>query len=210
MTPEQIIEIFIKAAEIDRRLPDTSRPAGLKAQNIGIVHSFEEMAHWPSDELNAIRWAWLDPKKLELTKNDVGLWEVAMELIKLVPDEGKRRALWNWSRSKAGGTTFAKWCRKEGIKVMTGNWRRKSAIDCIANAFVVRSATQHNGKAANANFTTGPQIDDKRSIIKVWRADDARPLACDFDRNLQTFDWAEQMNERRRKRDAKRRKRKAA
>ncbi len=38
MTEEQIKELFIRAAEVDRKLPDTARPAALRAINHGYVH----------------------------------------------------------------------------------------------------------------------------------------------------------------------------
>ncbi|MBM7049711.1 hypothetical protein [Rhizobium lusitanum] len=212
MTEAEITEIFIRAAEVDRKLPNTARPAHLKAVNIGIVHTFGDMSHWHADELHEVRWAWLDPKKLRATTNDVGIWEVAMEMMKLVPDPKKRRALWAWSRAQAGGIAFAKWCREieqPGIQRQTGEWRREAAIECIFRAFA-RKPLQHNEKQEEPDFTNDPEIGDKRSNIEVWRAADAKPMACDFDKNLERFEWADMMNARRRQRDAEKRKRQAA
>ena len=62
-------------------------------------------------------------------------WEAAMEVIKLVPSEKNRRALWAWAISEAGGKAFAKWCRNdEGISRQLGDYRKNGAIKCIARA----------------------------------------------------------------------------
>jgi hypothetical protein len=217
MTEAEITEIFIRAAEVDRKLPNTARPAQLKAMNVGIIHTFAEMAYWPADELHAVNWAWLEPKNLRATTNDVGIWEVAMEMMKLVPDPKKRRALWAWSRAQAGGMSFSKWCReieKPGIQRQAGDWRRQAAIECIFRAFA-RKPLQHNEMDGDADFTNTTEIGDKDVILAsdvptYWRAPDARPMACDFDKGLQSFEWAELQNERRRQRDAEKRKRQVA
>lgn len=50
MTEAEIAELFIRAAEVDRRLPDTARPARLKAMSLPYVHSFEDRRGWePAD-----------------------------------------------------------------------------------------------------------------------------------------------------------------
>ena len=46
MTHEEIAELFIHAAEVDRRLPDTARPARLKAQALPYVHDHVDQAGW--------------------------------------------------------------------------------------------------------------------------------------------------------------------
>jgi hypothetical protein len=178
--------------------------------NMGYVHTFAEMNHWHAEELHAANWSWLDPKNLRATKNDVGLWYAAMELIKLCEDVRKRRSLWNWSIAKAGGRPFAQWCRNvEHIQPMTGDWRRKAGIECIALAFD-RKLLQHNEIDAETDLIKVPEIRDKETTIRVMRLDDAKPMACDFDRTLERFDWAETQNARRRQREAQARKRQAA
>lgn len=205
MTPEQITSVFLRAAEVDRKLPDTSRPARLKAMNMGYVHTFAEMNGWDEKEKHAANWAWLDPENLKATTNDVGIWEAAMELMKLVPDEKKRRALWAWAAAKAGGMPFAKWCRTvEGIQPMAGDWRKKSAIGEITRAFQ-RKPLQNNELDAEQDFTNDPEIEHKKPMIGVWRADDAVPTLCGFDEDLRDFSWAEAQNQRRRERQARKR-----
>lgn len=203
MTEDQIIEIFIKAAEVDAKLPDTARPKGLKAINHGYVHDLADINGWDSADKEALRWEWLDPAKLRNTTNDIGIWYAAMELVKLIPSEAKRRALWAWARAEAGGQPFAKWCKTvEGISRQTGNWRKNSAIECVVLAFS-RKALQHNENGPSEDFTNTPEISDKRDNIRAWLADDAKP-ALSFDESLRDFSWASAQNERRRERERRR------
>jgi hypothetical protein len=204
MNEDQIISVFIKAAEVDRKLPNTARPARFKAMNHGYIHDVADMNGWFADDKHAANWAWLDPEALRNTTNDMGLWNAAMELMKLVPCPKKRRALWAWAASEAGGQSFAKWCRSvEGISRQLGDWRKSSAIKCIFITFS-RNALQHNGKEIEPDFTNQVEKDDKTSNIRVFRHEENLPgLKCD--EGLRDFSWAEAQNERRRQRDAKRR-----
>ena len=199
MTEEQIAELFIRAAEVDRKLPDTARPARLSAMNLGYVHTFTEMNGWFEDEKRAANWAWLDPHHLKATTGDVGLWEAAMEVMKLLSCEKKRRALWAWAKGEAGGQVFAKWCKAEGISRQLGDWRKATAIQCIAAAFS-RKVLQHNENDHEPDFTNQPEIGDKNTTIRVMRPDESKPTACNFDADLSDFSWAEAQNERRRQR----------
>lgn len=207
MNEGEIIELFVKAAEVNRRLPDTGRPAKLKAMNFGYVHSFADMNGWDEDEKRAANWDWLDPAKLKLTTKDIGIWEAALEVIKLVPDPNKRRALWAWAKAEAGGQPFAKWCKKdgngngEGISRQLGDWRRKEAISQISRAFA-RKPLQHNDKCPDEGFTNQPEIGDKSTTIRVLRPDDAKPV-CSFDEDLQDFSWAKAQWERRKARETR-------
>lgn len=204
MNHDQIIELFVRAAQVDRKLPDTARPSRDKAINYGYIHDTADINGWSAEDKHANNWAWLDPKNLRNSTNDMGIWEAALDVMKLVPCVKKRRALWAWSISEAGGQFFAKWCRDvEGITRQLGDWRKNSAIECIARAFD-RKPLQHNENEAEPDFTNTPETDDKRSIIGVWRANDAKPI-CGFDEGLQDFSWAATQNERRRQREARKR-----
>lgn len=200
MTTEEIIELFIKSAAVDRGLPKVGGPARLKAANLGFVYSDEDRKGWDDKEVA--------PTARRLSTNDIGLWEAAMDVIKLVPNVSQRRALWQWASSKSGGKSFAKWCKNvEHILPATGDYRRKRAIHAIAVAFDCSDA-QHSEKVCNEHFTSDLEIGDKEFIIrndvpKAWMAVDARPMACDFDADLQSFDWAAVQNSRRREREAR-------
>lgn len=198
MTHDEIVELLIRACEVDRRLPQTAKPARLKAQSLHYVHDFGDINGWDSDDKAAKRWEWLDPDKLKLTTNDIGIWEVAMEVVKLIPCEKKRRALWAWAKGEAGGQTFAKWCKGEGISRQLGDWRRKAGIECITLAFS-RKMLQHNVFDDEGDLPNTPEIGDKSTTIRVWRPDESKPV-CDFDADLRDFSWADAQNERRRQR----------
>lgn len=203
MNEAQITEIFIRAAEADKKLPNTARPSSLKAMNNGYVHDTADMNGWFAEDKRDANWAWLDPKNLRNTTNDMGIWQAAMEMIKLVTNEKQRRALWAWSRSEAGGKSFAKWCRQEeGISRQLGDWRKSAAIECMLRAFDSKPL-QHNENTPEPDFTNTHQIGDKRDIIGVWRPDESKPV-CGFDADLRDFSWADEQNERRRQREAKR------
>ncbi|MEJ8308587.1 hypothetical protein [Agrobacterium larrymoorei] len=173
--------------------------------NHGYVHDIADINGWDEKtKSEEWRWKWLNPENLRNTTNDMGLWDAALEVIKLVPCEKKRRALWAWAMSEAGGKAFSKWCREEeGISRQAGDWRKNSAIECIGRAFA-RKPLQHNENHDVDHLPNHPEIEDKKSNIGVWRADDARPI-LGFDANLQDFSWSEAQNARRRERHARKR-----
>lgn len=206
MTPEQIAELFIKAAETDRKLPDTGRPKQLKAMSLGYVHTVADMNGWSAEDKHAANWSWLDPEKLRNSRNDIGLWEAAMELIKLVRKPENRRALWAWASSKAGGMSIAKWSRTvENIHPETASRRAKSAIEEIHRKLSSK-AEMHNENRSIDVLPFEPEMGDKSSTIRVWRPEESKPVACGFDAELSDFSWADLQNAKRRERDARRRK----
>lgn len=211
MSRELITELFTRAAEIDAKLPDTARPAQLKAMNLGFIHTRAEMNGWFSEDKHAANWAWLDPRNLRTTTNDIGLWEVSMELMKLVRNIDQRRALWAWARSEAKclcldntrkRIPFRRWCIDvEGILPATGNWRRNAAISSIELTFASKGL-QHNDFAHEPDFTNHPENDDKRGMIRADRI--KQPSRDDIDYGLTEFNWAAAQNARRREREKKR------
>lgn len=212
MTEAEIAELFIKAAETDRKLPDTARPKQLKAMSLGYVHTVADMNGWSAEDKHAANWSWLDPEKLRNSRNDIGLWEVAMELIKLVRKAENRRALFAWAASKAGGMSLPRWCREierqttgKGIHPETARRRSKAAITEI-HQVLCSNSDLHNQNDMNAVLPGEPEISDKRSIIEVWRPEESKPLACHFDSDLAGLEWAELQNAKRREREARRRK----
>lgn len=203
MNAAEITELFIRAAEVDRKLPDTARPAKVKSMSLPFVHTDADMKHWKEEDKHEAQWAWLNPANLRLSKNDVGLWNVAMEVIKLCPNEKNRRALWAWARSEAGGTAFAKWCKSvEGISRQVGNYRKNQAILQIERAFNSKSLL-HIRNVENDDFTNDPEMSDKKCMIEVWRDDDIVLPGDDFDASLRDFTWSDRRNEMRRQRLAR-------
>lgn len=208
MTQEEIIELFIRAAETDRRLPDTARPARLKAQSLPYHHDKADMNGWGSERLEEERAAFWEERSTRLKTSEVSAWERANELVALVPNESERRCLWHWAIGKAGGRPFKRWCRDEGIHVETGRRRKDRAISYIALAHV-RNPLQNNEIALQSMLRVGPEIDhisvniDEPSHTLTWQDDDAfSPAAVP---ELRDFSWAEKRNEMRRQREQRKR-----
>ncbi len=97
--------------------------------DFGYIRTVADLNGWSSEDKHEAMWGWLDPRNTRNTKNDIGIWMVSMDVIKLVRSAPNRRALWAWAASKAGGEGFNHWCkRREGISRQSGNWRRKEAL----------------------------------------------------------------------------------
>lgn len=213
MTADEIIELFIAAAEIDRRIPNTSRPAQLKSMSLPYVADYLDKLGWGSERLEEERREFWDNVAKRLNPNDVTLWERASDLIRNVPDQSQRRCLLHWSMAKAGGRPFSQWCQKiERIHQETGRRRKDRAVLAIlTHDSCVNGDHKHELDFA-ALLPVGTEIshlpvniNEPRREFK-WAAEGARPLICDIDRDLQEFSWAADQNARRRARE----KRKAA
>lgn len=202
MNREQIIELFIRACETDKKLPQTAKPKPVKAMSLPYVHSFDEMVHWGAERLAEA--SWLNPANSRVSRNDVGIWLVSTELVKLCRSEKKRRALWAWSRSQAGSGSFSRWCQRvEGISRQLGDWRKNAAISEIELAFASKPLL-HIHKGENDDFTEEPEIGHKKATVEAWRDVDAKPLACFFDTDIAGMEYADIQNARRRERRARR------
>lgn len=239
MNKEEIIDLFIKGATIEKRLPsDSARPEPLRAQHIPYLHTLSDMRGWfsvsgrtRSERIVARknsgdqqedgdlgryfeeRMAMWDPDHQKLDATDVSDWERRLSLISMVSVEKNRRALWGWARAKAGGLPFTKWCKREGIHEMTGQRRKDKAIAELVH--LLRERAQHSQDCENAVLPLPPVFwhvsdniaaDAPKEERNVHRDPDAKPMACFFDSELTDFDWAIKQNERRRQREAKRRK----
>ncbi len=213
MTADEITELFIEAALIDRSIPNTSRPAQLKSMSLPYVADMADKNGWGSERLEEERREFWDNVAKRLNPNDVTLWERASDLIRRVPDQSQRRCLLHWSMAKAGGRPFSQWCRKvERIHEETGRRRKDRALVAIlTHDNCVNGGHKHELDFA-ALLPVGPEISHLPVIINEprrefkWAAEGSRTLICDIDRDLQEFSWAEEQNARRRARE----KRKAA
>lgn len=174
MNKEDIVDLFVKGASIERRLPsEFERPEPLRAQHIPYLHTLSDMQGWFSvngktrserksnrkktgdqqEEGDLGRYVeermqlW-DPDHQKLEPTDVSDWEKRMHLVSLVSVEKNRRALWGWAKAKSGGLPFTKWCKREGIHEMTGQRRKDKAIGELLH--VLRKHAQHtqNGEIA--------------------------------------------------------------
>ncbi len=207
MTPDQIAELFIHGAEVDRRLPQTAKPQALKAQSLGYVHTWEEMREWGDERHKEHRAEMF--AKTKLTTEDVSDWELCNQLILLVQDETRRRCLWAWANAQAGGTSFSKWCVKQGFNRETGRKRKNRAILEIFGELVringqntqigLEGVLQVCAKSGQIQVTIGDDAPEKQPLN--WRQD--RAISSEEDRS---FEWAEARNERRRQKYAERQK----
>ena len=210
MTTEEIAELFIRGAEVDRRLPNTARPARLKAQAMPYVYDYKDMAGWGSERLEEERQSFWDERSTRLKTSDISDWEKCNELVLLIENESERRCLWHWAMAKAGGRPFAKWCREqEHIHPETGSRRKTRAISRITFA-LTRNTLQNNEIDLAALLPVGPEISHIPVNIEAdapktnsWMDDGAfSPIERP---ELRDFTWANKRNEARRQREAKRR-----
>jgi hypothetical protein len=203
MTEAEIIEIFVKAVEVDRRLPNTARPARIKSMSLPFVHDQKDMNGWGAERYQEERADFFDAKSTRLTRNDIGLYEVSLELIKLVNKEANRRSLWAWASSKAGGMSIAKWAKTvEHVHPETVTRRAKASITEIHHKLECKPE-MHNQNDIDQVLPSDPEISDKTTTIRAWRDEDARPVALAFDTDIAGLDWAELQNARRRERRAR-------
>lgn len=208
MTADEVTELFIEAALIDRRLPNTARPARVKSMSLPYVADWADKMQWGSERLEEERREFWQNLSNRLNPNDVTLWEKASDLIRLVGNEGQRRALLHWSIAKAGGRPFAQWCRKvERIHEETGRRRKDRAVLSI----ILAQSCVEGGSNHDLDFAAllPQKLETGYESVNIgqshaWMAEGSRPLICDFDRELAEFSWADAQNARRREREKKR------
>lgn len=208
MTPLEIAELFIRGAEVDRRLPQTAKPKQLKAQSLGYVHSWAEMREWGDERHKEHRAEMF--AKTKLTTQDVSEWERCNQLILSVKDDMRRRCLWAWANAQAGGTPFGKWCTKQGFTRETGRKRKNRAILEIFGEIARNNGQNYkNGlegvlhvcpENGQIEVTIGDHADSKK--VLTWRDD----FSLTHGETEPDFSWAEARNERRRQKYAERRK----
>lgn len=164
MTREEVEALFIQAAEIDRRLPNTARPAKLKAQFLPIFHDWTDQLGWGEERYKEEREQFWSARQGRVLAHEVTLWEKANDLMRNVTLERNRRALWAWAKSKAGGKPFIAFCRAEGISKETGRDRKNRAVRQLAfeNEF---SATLDSANENCATLPNMPEMEHKFSTL---------------------------------------------
>ena len=202
MTHEEIKELFIRAAETDHRLPKTEGPKPVKGQSLPYVHDFLDQLGWGGDRYAEERADFWSLRSSRLSAKDVTEHELCNELILLV-DEAllKRHALWAWAKAKAGGKSFASWCRSRGISKTWASELKNRAIAQIATGLALKMS-QNSQIDVSAALPVNHQIGDK--LVKMrpsrpeysWRDGTAyQPVAGEHD-----FSWADKRNQLRRQR----------
>lgn len=191
MTEGDIAEMFIRAAEVEAKLPEVK---GLREDfgryTLPWVHQVSDIngrrripgdnllpGHDPLDDW---RMEWLAEWGKRPTTRQVANWERCMDIIRMfVTDEGQRRALWAWAMAQAGTLTkpgrrkkisFARWCRDiEGIAEITGHRRKTRAISSL-------HARMHGKDDLHCNITPegvlpdGPEIGHVFATVEGERA----------------------------------------
>lgn len=229
MSPAEIAETFIRAAEIERLMPNTGeKPRQFGGYALPWIRTFEDKLNWRKeigdslhrgdDPLSEERQAFTDGRSAKVTAEDVSLWERCIRwTTELLDDPRERRSLWAWAFAKAGGKPFAKWCRRiEHIHEETGRRRKDRAVMRIS-AQLARSDVQNIENGHLGVLPVGADFGDSDDILggdvgrreggNAWAADGAftRLFTEDTD-----FSWAEKRNKLRREREAKRRQHEAA
>lgn len=151
MNKADIEDIFIKAAFIDSRLPDTAKPKRLKGQWIGgSLLTTQDMMKWITREKtdvghNQLRkgddpikdW-WLqfwDDRSTDMSRKDIATLELAMDLVTFVSDEGNRRALWAWAAAKINNLSAhetKKRASRKGFGTLTAHKRTRKGVSFAA------------------------------------------------------------------------------
>lgn len=180
MNTAEIASRFIRAAEIDRSTREHVGPAPLRAQQLPYTHDWIDKAGWRKEVGDK-----LDPKADLLADERRRFWEdgdaaptaeklsavqATFDWLTLLDNDGERRALLAWARSKVGGKSFRRWCHAvEGIHPETGRRRKDRALAKI-EAEVIRRAMQNDGSREIRVLLPEAEIDD----ISDTLAEDAR------------------------------------
>ncbi|MDW9726319.1 hypothetical protein GOB91_29160 [Sinorhizobium meliloti] len=204
ITGREIGERFIRAVQIMEGLYRVGPSRGGSAW-FDIPYTQSDKNGWGSERLAAERQAFWNsinnaPRPWEITQA-----EETMGWLVHVTDESERKCLTTWALCMATEGIFKDWCKRVGIHPETGRRRKERAILRILLA-LTRKPLQHNEIDVSTLLPDTPEISDKNINIdndapRNWMAEDARPMACDFDTDLDGFDWAEKQNERRRQRE---------
>jgi len=208
ITGREIGERFIRAVQIMEGLYRVG-PGGGGSSWIAIPYTQADKNGWGAERLAAERKAFWNsinnaPRPWEITEAEEALgWLVH------VTDEEERVCLMNWAECMATEGIFKVWCKARGIHVETGRRRKERAILRILLA-LSRKTLQHNDNAAFDLLRDPPEMSDKDVNIGEegathFRTPDAKPMACNFDTDLNGFDWANKQNARRREREARKR-----
>ncbi len=236
MNVGEIAEAFIRGAEVERASKVHVGPAPLRAQQLPYVHDTADKNNWGKSPLarivkkgKLIQGDWLDPNEDPLADERKRFWERMgltptaeelreldglYDLLMLVEDDGHRRALLAWARSKVGGKAFRRWCfQVEHIHPETGRRRKDRALASI-HAQLVRSDVQNSDNGQSGLLQSGHEIGDvsdsiaedagKRDGLNSWAAEDA--LTRTMIPEIADFSWAAKRSERRRQQEARRRK----
>ncbi len=227
MNIRTIKDLLIDAVRLDRETHEHVGPAGPSAWPFVYLHDYQDMAGWgrtlgdkkcqldadDGDPYRAVRRAFWDQYNRDPSPEEISRARAVGEWVWLIDDEGERRAILGWLKSKVGGKSFRRWCKIEGISQTTGLKRKNRALEKIFLA-LARSGRLHDIVRLPEGLPIDPDFDDLSATIAAgadetegidnWNAADARPPA---EANVppSAFTWAAKQNARRRQREAARR-----
>lgn len=212
MTELEITERLILAVEIERaaghfNVGPGRGPGYIKAMSLGYVHDWADKNGWGKERLKADEQEYRDSVFRRPTPAMISEAEEALSWYAFVFKEDHRAALAAWVDCMAGNRFFKDWCRRAGISEKTGRKRKNAAVTSI-RAHLVRSGVQNCGIGSAEGLLEPAQIghvDDR--IGDAWRGD---PYSLEHSSKALDFSWAEKRNERRRQREAAKRKKEAA
>lgn len=206
MNEYDITERLILSAEIENAAHrGRIGPKRDQSLNLGYVHDWADKNGWGKERLKEDEIEFQESVAKRPTPQQITEAEEAWGWLALVPDQNKRSALAAWAGCMADNKRrfFKDWCKRAGISEKTGRKRKDQAIGII-RAKLVRSDVQNNETGRFEGLPDTPETDDQYGRIgNAWRFDpySIRQKADD------DFTWAAKRNERRRQREAQRRKR---
>jgi len=211
----EIAERLIQAAEIAIFSGGQVGPSHARSLNLGYAHSWADVNGWGKERLEEEQRLLWERIFRRPTPQQVSEAEEAMGWLALVDKEQDRAALsaWVWAMANPH-LHFKDWCfEKAGIHPETGRRRKDRALGSISRK-LARSTLQNNENAGFGVLPDDPEIEDiepniaraaaEAKGIRSWAADDA--FTSFLTETPADFSWAQKRWERRRKREAKRRK----
>lgn len=203
ITGREIGERFIRAVQIMEGLYHVG-PGGGGSSWIAIPYTQADKNGWGTERLAQERQAFWNSINSAPRPWEISEAEETQGWLIYVKDENERLCLGAWARCMATkGRFFKDWCNDRDIHPETGRRRKERAILRILLA-LQRKMLQHNDIDVSDLLPDTPKMGHKEVIIRegarAWMAENARPMACDFDSDLGGFDWADKQNERRRQR----------
>lgn len=191
MIRDEIQELFILAADVDRRLPDMARPKQPRSIDYGYMHDLGDKNGWGDVRLEEDERDKWEAMKARVSAAEMTTYERALTLIATCPRDSNRRALWAWAKSKVWGKPFALWCRSEGISRTAGCNRKNMAVAFLASEAVLSCASD------KAHLDCFPEVevhDPAREGVRAWNDGEVPKV----DRpDLRDFEWARRMSAKR-------------
>lgn len=205
MNEYEITERLILSAEIESAAHrGRIGPKRDQSLNLGYVHDWADKNGWGKERLREDEIEFQESVAKRPSPQQVSEAEEAWGWLGLVKDEDKRTALAAWAGCMADNKKrfFKDWCKRHGISEKTGRKRKDAAVSII-RAKLVRSDPQDCETGSVEGLPDEAETGHEFGRIgNVWRSDPhliqqgAEP----------DFSWVDKRNERRRQREAKRRK----